>query len=166
MQINYDYMEERRASASGFYNAPDVQNTAENMDVPPVYSPYGTPTWWPDGSTPPAPPQGTIAPNSGKNVTVANSMSGLGGDPIVNVVPVAPGKLLSYYDPTVNTVPSQPPALMPQTLIAPMPQIVQPAVPCTTPDANCKVSSWVSSNMGLAILAALGVFALAAGGRK
>ena len=143
MQINYDYWQDRRVFAAGFWNAPDVENSAQDMDVPVIYSPYGTQGFWPDGSTPyVAPADASVAPNSGKGTNVATAMSGLAriGD--------------------TGT------ALTPSTLVAPMPSIVQPPTPQKQASSTCEISSWVANNTGWAVLAAIAVFAVAAGGGK
>lgn len=143
MQINYDYEQDRRAFAAGFWNAPDIENSEQAMDVPVIYAPYGLQPYWPDGSTPYiAPPDASIAPNSAVGITVAGSMSGVanggnGGTP-----------------------------LTPNMLVAPMPSIVKPPLPQNVPTATCNISNWVSNNTGLAVLAAIAVFALTAGGHK
>ena len=138
MQINYDYLDDRRAYSAGFYNAPAVDNTAQDVNVPVIYAPYGTPTFWPDGSTPyVAPAQASVAPNSGAGTTVASSsLSGIG---------------------TLGA------DLSPSDLVAKYPSIVKPKNPQTV-SPSCVMNSWVNNNLGLAILAAVGVFALAAAG--
>jgi len=105
MQINYDFEQDRRAYAAGFWNAPDIENTEQAMDVPVIYAPYGLQPYWRDGSTPPA---ASIAPNSAAGTTVAGSMSGLGD---------------------VGT------PLTPTSLVAAMPSIVKPPLPQTTTPA-------------------------------
>jgi hypothetical protein len=143
MQINYEYIEDRRAYAAGFWNPPDIENTAQDMDVPVIYAPYGLPGWWRDGATPYVAPQdSSLAPNSAQGTTVAGSMSGLG------------------------RVGDSGTSLTPNTLVAQMPSIVTPKNPQVTYTATCDVSNWVANNTGLAILAAVAVFAFAVGGSK
>ncbi len=144
MQINYDMYGDRRANASRFmYNIPAIDNSLQEVDVPCLYAPYGTPGWWPQGSTPPSPAAASIAPNSGEGISVASAMlNGLAG-----LGDFAPG-------------------LTPSDLVAPMPSIIAPRPSNNTPDTTCQISSWVQNNTGLAVLAAVAVFGLAAGGRK
>jgi hypothetical protein len=139
MQINYPYLEDRRATAT-FWNPPAIDNTAQDVDVPPIYAPYGTPTFWRDGATLYiAPSDSSVAPNSGQGLTVANTgVSGLG----------------DFSD-----------NLAPANLVATMPSIVQPNKPAKS-TATCTMANWVLQHTGLALLAALGVFVIASGGRK
>jgi hypothetical protein len=132
MQPNYDYWDERRASAPGFMNPPAIDNSIQDVDVPVIYSPYPTAGFWPGYPA-------SVAPNSAQGTTVANS--------------------------TLSALGALHPGISPASLVARMPSIVRPNTPATA-NATCQIANWVSGNIGLAILAALGVFALAASGGR
>jgi hypothetical protein len=73
MQINYDNYDDLRSA--GFWNFPQLYNTSQAIDSPPVYAPYGTPGFWQPATVPAA--SSSIAPNSGARNTVGAAMSRL-----------------------------------------------------------------------------------------
>jgi len=178
MQINYVNDNVRRATAP-FWYAPDVENTAQDMDVPPVYAPYPRYGYWPDRAKRISPANASIAPNSAQGTTVASSLGDTsvlsGGYASTPQDTVVTGLCVGGYGPgcpapaapaPVTSIPSSPPALTPRALVAPMPSIIRPLNPPPAPSATCEISDWVSNNTGLAVLAAVAIFALAHGGLK
>ena len=159
MQINYCNNKVRRATP-GFWYPPNLENSLQAMDVPPIYAPYGTYGFWPNatvrnGNGVLNSPDTSLAPNSAKGNTVAAAAiaSGFGDAP-----PAA--------SPAMAGATGQ--SMGPITLVAPMPSITPspqqvsataPAVPCNSMD------SWVIANPTLAALSILGVFFLL-GGRR
>lgn len=162
MQINYCNTNFRRATAE-FWYPPSIDNTLRAMDVPPIYAPYGTPEFWPNGTIRQTMVQQTtpdtafLGQNSAQGTTVASAVAMQGfGDP---GSPAA--------SPAIAAATGQ--SMGPATLVAPMPSITpspQPALPAPLPPVPCNaVSEWVSGNPMLAALAVLGTY-LMLGGHK
>lgn len=150
MQINYCNSDVRRATA-GFWYAPDIGNSLQAQDVPPIYAPYGTYGFWPNGTVTDTPDR-SIAPNSGQGNSVAASMiaAGFSGAP-----PAA--------TPAVASATGQ--QMGPITLVAPMPTIT-PRQDNVAPASTCNpVDAWVTGNPLLAALGIIGVY-LMLGGHK
>ncbi len=149
MQINYPNSRVRRATAE-FWYPPSIDNTLRAMDVPPIYAPYGTDQFWPNAIVSmqqQTTPDTSIAPNSGKSITVAGSVAMQGfGD--ASVSPAS--------SPAAASATGQP--IGPVSLVAPMPSITPSpqAVTATPPPMPCNpVSQWVTSNplMAAAVIA-------------
>ena len=161
MQINYCYSDVRRSTAPGFMYAPSIENTIQDMMVPPIYAPYGTYGYWPirtarNGNSVLSKPDTSIAPNSaqGNSVAAAAIASSFG---VGDAPPAA--------SPASAQATGQ--AMGPVTLVAPMPSITpSPNAVAATPAPVCNsVDSWVSQNPMIAALGVLGVFFLM-GGRR
>lgn len=157
MQINYCNNKVRRSTA-GFWYAPDIENSLQAMDVPPIYAPYGTYGFWPNSTVtqPLSTDSATLAPNSaqGNSVAAAAIASGFGDAP-----PAA--------SPAVATATGQ--DLGPISLVAPMPSITAPpnaVSPIPTPVPACNsMDAWVTANPTLAALGVVAVFFLLGGKR-
>jgi hypothetical protein len=176
MQINYENYPYLRTA--GFWNYPQIYNASQEIDVPPIYAPYGTPGFWPDGTRPSlgevAPPEtftftrglptssapmpasaSSIAPNSGQNNTVAAAMSASSSEYFANLPPT----------PAIAAATGTP--LAPVSLVSPMPSITAIPNPVTSqPSGFCSINSWVASNPMLAAAGVFGLFLLLKGGKR
>jgi hypothetical protein len=154
MQINYQNYNDLRSA--GFWNYPQLYNTVQEIDVPPIYAPYGTPGFWQPATV--STPNNSIAPNSGARNNVGAAFSSASSAMWAAAPPATPA---------VAAATGQP--LAPITLVAPLPSITaipNPNTPAPAPSGMCAVNTWVSSNPMLAAGAALGLFLLLSGGKK
>lgn len=149
MQINYDNYEDLRYAP--YWNAAQIYNASQAVDVPPVYAPYGVPGFWKAGIPPYVNP---MAPNSGANLTVGAAMMA-SNSPGRNVAP----------PPNVKTAIATGQGIGPISLVSPLPSITAVPNPAN-PQSSCSFNSWVSQNPGLAALGAFGVFLLLKGGKR
>lgn len=146
MQINYPFSVGNRAGFSPMWYAPTIDNTARDMDVPPVYFPYACEPGWPPSIT------------NGYCPALSDDSA---------ITPAAP---------TTAAAVSPTQALAPITLVNPLPSITPPPpgsaasnqipVAVAPVSAECSLATWVTGNPGLATAAAIMVYLLFAGGSK
>jgi hypothetical protein len=166
MQINYPNEDWRRATAQ-FWYVPDIQNSIQDMMVPPVYAPYGTIGFWPNAvATKPLMFSGSasgvlntaannatsgIAPNSGAGTTVASSAVASG---LADAPPAASVQSAQFTGNPIG----------PTSLVAPLPSITQSPSAPPVPVMSCNsTDAWVAQNPMIAALGILGVYVLLRG---
>ena len=160
MQINYSNYNELRSA--GFWNFPQLYNTSQEIDVPPIYAPYGTPGFWQPATTMGLgrladAASSSIAPNSGATNTVGAAMSAASSAAAASQAPA------STPDQAISTGSS----IGPISLVSPMPSITaipNPAQSPPAPSAWCSWDAWVAANPWWAGLIAVGTFMLISSG--
>lgn len=131
MQINLPVPVNDRAGYAPMWYAPNVQNTALDTDVPPIYAPYPTVGYWPP------------------SIQQAASMSGLGADPAAPTPNAAgAGQALSPIS-LVSPLPS---------IVQPPQTVSADQVPTPPMSISCQIGQWVNNNPMWATLAAVGVY--------
>jgi hypothetical protein len=160
MQINYGYYNDLRSA--GFWNFPQLYNTSQEVDVPPIYAPYGTPGFWQPATTMGLgrladAASSSIAPNSGSLNTVRGAMTAANSATMAAQTPPS----------TPDAAISSGQGIGPITLVSPMPSITAIPNPAQTPSAPsgwCSWDAWVAANPWWAGLVAVGTFMLISSG--
>ena len=162
MQINYANYNDLRSA--GFWNYPQLYNAVQDINVPPIYAPYGTPGFWQPATTMglgrlaalPA-SSASLAPNSGSINTVRGAMMASNSAAMAAQAPAStPDQALATGSP-----------IGPISLVTPMPSITAIPNPAHSPPAPaswCGWDSWVAANPWWAGLIAVGTFMLISSG--